>query len=86
MIENLYIARDQGFDFVDPTRLTGHALLKGVHASQYDYRNSFVSEKDFLGWLILKNITACDFGADSYAVLFKGETMCRPSMTCSRHK
>jgi hypothetical protein len=41
--------------------------------------------KDFLAWNIRNDVSVCDLGADTSAVLFKGEEMSRKSMPCRRH-
>ena len=47
-----------------------------------DYRKGlFVTEKDFLDWLHLHNVSVCDLGAETQSVLAKGLMVNRPSMS-----
>jgi len=82
MVTNAQAAWDQGIDFLDPQASDIH-LLKGVEASKKDYRHGkFMTEKDFLSWMIMHNVTVCDLGAGTTQVAFKGVTTSRPSFPC----
>lgn len=44
-------------------------------------RGTFVTEKDFLVWLLYNNVTVCDLdGTDAY--LYKGKSIARPTLPC----
>lgn len=77
MIDNMKLARESGLEYVDPLHpsFKKMSFLRGANANRIDYAaGEFVTEKDFLVWMILNNVTVCDLGAETTAVLYKGST------------
>ena len=75
MINNMMLAQKNDLNYVDPLRPEFKKLTfrRGVHCSKHDYtRGDFRSEKDFLVWMILSNVTVCDLAAETTATLYKG--------------
>jgi hypothetical protein len=88
MIDHMGAAWNEGMDFVDPqvTQYPGGGvvnLLPGPQSHPVDYTPGvFANEKDFLTWLISRNITVCDIGAGTDAILYKGSVGGRQSAPC----
>ena len=58
-------------------------LTPGLRSSEIDRApKAFVAERDFLLWLLWHNVSVCDLGAGSDAILYKGARAPRPSMGC----
>ena len=58
-------------------------LAHGLRSSELDRSaNVFIAERDFLLWMLWHNVTVCDLGAGSNAILYKGVTTPRPSVHC----
>lgn len=75
MIYNMKLARESGLEYVDPLHpsFRNVSFLRGVNSNRKDYAaGEFVTEKDFLVWMISNNVTVCDLGAETTAVLYKG--------------
>lgn len=57
----------------------------GLRASALDrVGGAFIAERDFLVHLLERNVTVCDLGAGTVALLYKGERHARPSFGCPR--
>lgn len=86
-IENLRELLRQGVYYVDPTNISqGLRIMPGESSHPIDMAEGFFcSEKDFLTWVIMHNITVCDLGGDTTKVIFKGIQVPRPSLGCSAH-
>jgi len=55
----------------------------GARASALDRTGTtFVAERDFLIWLLHRNVTVCDLGAGTSELLYKGVPTPRPSLPC----
>ena len=75
MINNMELARERGFTYVNPLspEFKNLTFRRGVQSSsKYDYSQDFRSEKDFLVWMILNNVTVCDLAAETTSILYKG--------------
>ena len=88
MIENLKKAREADVMLVNPqNKSTLHpTIVQGPLSSPHDMSGSFVTEKDFLGWMINNHgIVICDLGAETTKILYKGRLMQRPSQPCRQN-
>ena len=62
---------------------TASLLHTGARASALDRTGTtFVAERDFLIWLLHRNVTVCDLGAGTSELLYKGVPTPRPSLPC----
>ena len=67
----------------DPYAVGARTLSPGPRSSGLDRApNVFVAERDFLLWLLWNNVTVCDLGAQSTAILYKGVKTQRGSSPC----
>jgi hypothetical protein len=85
MVENMRLARENGLEYVDPVSPSFKSLgfRRGVQANPNDYKSGlFTTEKDFLVWMIMKNVTVCDLGAETTAVLYKGSSKLSSILKC----
>ena len=61
----------------------GFKLQHGLRAASVDRQaGQFVAERDFLVWLLGNNVSVCDLGARTSALLYKGVRYARPSLPC----
>ena len=66
-----------------PEGTAGLRLIPGARSSALDRSDGvFVAERDFLIWYLWHNITVCDLGARTTAILYKGSRAPRPSVAC----
>ena len=79
MRKNLDAAVEHGLAYVRPR---DHPMAFGNMANAGDKRpGAFVTEKDFLVWLLYKNLTVCDLdGTQDY--LYKGRLLPRATRPC----
>ena len=79
MLANLDEATKRGVAYASPANLP---FDYGKMANGGDMRNNdFVTEKDFLVWLLYSNVTICDLdGSETY--LYKGRSLPRPTRPC----
>ncbi len=89
MLRNTKKAWDLGVDYVDPRSFTSSTMpqrffegIDGNNEMDYHRPGVFRTEKDFLVWLLRNNVTVCDLGAGTTAVLYKGHLMKRASGPC----
>ena len=86
MIDNLEKAQSLDIDYIDPLALPNVVLRRGIQSHPHDYTTgSFITEKDFLTWMLKFNITCCDLGAGTMSVLYKGVEVRRKSQKCKKH-
>jgi hypothetical protein len=91
MVEHMKAAMRSGLEYVDPLSVyhksQNFTVKKGTMANDDDYVNGvFKSEKDFLSWMIMNNITACTFGAGVQSFLYKGTHHGLRTSPCVRFK
>ena len=59
-------------------------VVAGLRSAPIDRAvGAFVAERDFLVWLLAHNVSVCDMGAGTVALLYKGERHLRPSLPCA---
>ncbi|KAG8462642.1 hypothetical protein KFE25_004618 [Diacronema lutheri] len=80
---NLRAALAAGLEWVDPLAPTPRPPLRHAMSGPKDFANGlFVTEKDFVDWLLRANVSLCDLGAETRGVLTKnGRWKRRPSMS-----
>jgi len=85
MLANLRAARAAGWEWIDPLRpvgaqpnVTAMVVCGGESGRCVGRRDGvFVTERDFVQWLLVHNVTVCDLGASTQAVLHKGRAVRR---------
>ncbi|KAL1523231.1 hypothetical protein AB1Y20_018182 [Prymnesium parvum] len=87
-IENLRAVLEVVGRWIDPTHTaSGLRVVPGLRAGSIDREiGVFVAERDFLIWVLSNNISLCDLGADTTALLYKGEKHPRQSLSCPSEK
>lgn len=74
MVQSLRRALRAGISWVDPAwpAAPGTPPLVHIGSGPRDYAPAlFVTEKDFIDWMLLHNVTVCDLGAETAGVLTK---------------
>ncbi|KAJ1620297.1 hypothetical protein T492DRAFT_1079012 [Pavlovales sp. CCMP2436] len=95
MVENLRAARAAGWEWIDPlaSRPGAPNVTAMVRCAGVGHRKpcggavdgQFITERDFVWWALLNNVSVCDLGAETAAVLHKGRLVARRAYNgCAR--
>ena len=93
VVSTLRAASDAGWDCFDPQATDALSapppnmsvgIVGSLSRPSIDYMPGlFVTEKDFLVWLLMNNVSVCDLGAGTTSILYKGMYFDRPSRDCA---
>jgi hypothetical protein len=89
VVSSLRAASEAGWDCFDPRSRSALPILPPNMSVGLSFRplhtvtGMFVTEKDFLVWLIMNNVAVCDLGAGTTTIMYKGHYFARPSRDCS---
>jgi hypothetical protein len=95
MVENLRAARAAGWEYIDPLAPPPGApnVTQMVRCARYGRKpcggavdGQFITERDFVWWTLVNNVSVCDMGAETTTVLHKGKLVARPAYNgCARN-